>query len=77
MALLFMVSCSGGNMSTGELPFSQHAPAPRYTPEEAFSLLRDQYKLDHDRYICIVVDDRYFFPLDQKSFSWRMACMRG
>lgn len=71
MALLFMVSCSGGNMSTGELPFSQHAPAPRYSPEEAFSLLRDQYKLDRDRYICIVVDDRYFFPLDQKSFSWR------
>ena len=69
MVLFLMVSCSGGNMSTGELPFSQHAPAPRYTPEEAFALLRDQYKLDRDQYICIVVDDRYFFPLDQKSLA--------
>lgn len=67
--LLFMVSC--GEVTTGALPFSQKAPAPRYTPEEAFALLRNQYKLDNSRYICIVVDDRYFFPIDQKSFSWR------
>ncbi|MGN0820273.1 MAG: hypothetical protein ACI4OX_00620 [Akkermansia sp.] len=71
MVLLFMVSCGQGNISKGELPFSQKAPAPRYSPEEAFALLRDQYKLDNARYVCIVVDDRYFFPIDQKNFSWR------
>ena len=64
-----MVSC--GEVTTGALSFSQKAPAPRYTPEEAFALLRNQYKLDYSTYICIVVDDRYFFPIDQKGFSWR------
>lgn len=71
IALLLKISCDAGHVPQGELAFSQKVPSSRYTLEEAFAVLREKYELEQARYKCIVAEERYFFPVDQKTFPWR------
>lgn len=77
IASLLLISCEAGKGAVGELSFSPQAPAssPRYTPEDAFRLLHEKYQKGKRETVvgnhCIVFDDKYFFPVAQKTLSWR------
>lgn len=70
--LLFLASsCDSGRAFGGKAFCSQKAATARYSPEAAFRILQEKYGCDRARYICLFVDDEYFFPIEQKTFSWR------